>query len=60
MKSRWWQVAGINPTVTARALWLQTHPLPTADVGDDGAALDTGVGPDESEANGDRSINTGL
>jgi hypothetical protein len=25
----WWKKTGIDPTVTARALWLQTHPLPT-------------------------------
>jgi hypothetical protein len=25
----WWEKARIDPTVTARALWLQTHPLPT-------------------------------
>jgi ERF superfamily len=24
----WWQEAGIDPTVTARILWLDTHPLP--------------------------------
>ncbi len=24
----WWRKADIDPTVTARALWLQTHPLP--------------------------------
>jgi ERF superfamily len=24
----WWNRAGIDPTVTARALWLKTHPLP--------------------------------
>jgi ERF superfamily len=24
----WWGKAGIDPTVNARALWLQTHPLP--------------------------------
>jgi hypothetical protein len=24
----WWTKAGINPTVAARALWLETHPLP--------------------------------
>jgi hypothetical protein len=23
----WWKKAGIDPTVQARALWLQTHPL---------------------------------
>jgi ERF superfamily len=25
----WWTKAGIDPTVTARSLWLETHPLPT-------------------------------
>ena len=25
----WWKKAGIVPTVAARALWLETHPLPT-------------------------------
>jgi hypothetical protein len=24
----WWTKAGINPTVAARTLWLETHPLP--------------------------------
>ena len=24
----WWNKVGIDPTVTARALWLRTHPLP--------------------------------
>ena len=26
----WWRKAGIDPTVAARALWLETHPLSTA------------------------------
>jgi hypothetical protein len=25
-----WKKAGLDPTVTARALWLETHPLPTS------------------------------
>jgi ERF superfamily len=25
----WWKKNGVNPTATARALWLETHPLPT-------------------------------
>ena len=25
----WWKKAGIAPTVAARVLWLETHPLPT-------------------------------
>src|SRR5262252_9466766 len=24
----WWEKTGIDPTTTARALWLETHPLP--------------------------------
>jgi len=24
----WWKNAGVDPTLTARALWLETHPLP--------------------------------
>jgi hypothetical protein len=27
-EAAWWKKTGIDPTVTARALWLQTHPLP--------------------------------
>jgi hypothetical protein len=26
----WWNKAGIDPSVSARALWLKTHPLPSA------------------------------
>jgi hypothetical protein len=29
-EAAWWKMAGIDPTVPARALWLQSHPLPTA------------------------------
>jgi hypothetical protein len=27
-EAAWWTKAGIDPTVTARALWLEMHPLP--------------------------------
>jgi len=27
-EAAWWTNSGIDPTITARALWLQTHPLP--------------------------------
>jgi hypothetical protein len=27
-ESAWWNTIGIDPTVAARALWLNTHPLP--------------------------------
>ena len=35
----WWKKAGIVPTVAARSLWLETHPLPTTpnETGIDGA-----------------------
>ncbi len=26
----WWKTAGLDPTIAARALWLDTHPLATA------------------------------
>ena len=29
-EAAWWSKAGIDPTIPARALWLKTHPLPTA------------------------------
>jgi hypothetical protein len=28
-ESQWWKNAGVDPTVTACSLWLETHPLPT-------------------------------
>jgi ERF superfamily len=28
-EATWWQRAGIDPTAAARALWIETHPLPT-------------------------------
>jgi hypothetical protein len=29
-EAAWWNKAGIDPTETARTLWLTTHPLPSA------------------------------
>jgi len=28
-EAAWWRKVGVDPTIVARALWLQTHPLPT-------------------------------
>ena len=39
----WWNKAGIDPTVAARALWLETHPL---------LAISDKKGVDESLASG--------
>ena len=27
-EAAWWKNAGVDPTITARGLWLETHPLP--------------------------------
>jgi len=27
-EAAWWKKVGIDPTVSARALWLESHPLP--------------------------------
>ena len=27
-EAAWWKKVGVDPTTTARALWLETHPLP--------------------------------
>jgi hypothetical protein len=33
-EAAWWRRAGIDPTIVARALWLQTHPVPKAQQSD--------------------------
>ena len=45
-EAAWWRVAGVDPTVTARVLWLATHPLPTVqdDTAIKGATFDAAVG----------------
>jgi hypothetical protein len=46
-EAAWWQKAGVDPIAAARALWLETHPLPIgpdnlpAGVGDSAAAVTT-------------------
>ena len=51
-EAAWWKKSGIDPTVRARALWLETHPLPTglpeADL--EGATSVSTVGADHSNA----------
>ena len=57
-EAAWWKNAGIDPTVTARALWLETHPLPrTPDkMGIDAATTLAAVGADRRNAKRDRPI----
>jgi hypothetical protein len=47
-EAAWWEKVGVDPTVPARALWLESHPLPTAS------------GDDQSRAERDRRIRRGL
>ena len=57
-EAAWWKNAGVDPTITARALWLETHPLPTiAATGDiDRPSSQTSVGTDQRNSKGDRPI----
>jgi hypothetical protein len=44
-EAAWWRKAGVDPIDTARALWLETHPLPSQD----------NVPADVAEAGGNRT-----
>jgi len=45
-EAAWWKKAGIDPSLSARALWLETHPLPTTSnkMGIDGSISLAAVG----------------
>jgi hypothetical protein len=60
-ESAWWDKAGIDPTVIARALWLETHPLPTNvdKIEPEGTYSVFPVGSDPISAKHDRPIHTG-
>ena len=60
-EAAWWKNAGVDPTITARALWLETHPLPTIpDTGDiDRPSSQANVGTDQRNSKGDRPISKG-
>ncbi len=46
-EAAWWKKAGIDPTVPARILWLESHPLPRASGGNSGTpSRRNGPGPD--------------
>ena len=57
-EARWWKKTGIDPTVPARALWLETHPLPTASdkTGFGGATSLAAVGTGEKNGRRDRLV----
>jgi ERF superfamily len=58
-EAAWWKKTDIDPTVAARALWLQTHPLPTASdkTGLEGANSLAAVGTGQRNAKRNRAIN---
>jgi hypothetical protein len=46
-EAAWWKRSGIDPTDSARVLWLQSHPLPTAGGNDESTATpDQRIRPD--------------
>jgi len=48
-EATWWKKVGVDPTATARALWLETHPLPTiAGAGNVDRPSQANVGIDET------------
>jgi len=57
-ETAWWKTAGINTSETARALWLETHPLPAMAAEARNVAPFTAVGKDEKPANKIRSLKT--
>jgi hypothetical protein len=58
-EAAWWQKAGIDPVVTARAFWLKTHPLPATSkkIGIDGATSASAVSSEQCKGKRDLPIN---
>ncbi len=59
-EAAWWQKARVDPTASARALWLQTHPLPVrpGTVNIEGAGAVAAVSLDLSTADANRPTAT--
>ena len=57
-EAAWWENTGIDPTITARSLWLETHPLPTTldEMGSESATPLPAVGTDQRNANSNRPM----
>ena len=60
-EAAWWKNAGVDPTIIARTLWLETHPLPAIpDAMDlDRPPSQAGVGTDQRNSKGDRPVSKG-
>jgi hypothetical protein len=57
-EAAWWKNAGVDPTITARALWLETHPVPRGPnkVGNEGTSSSAVVYTDGKNAERDRPV----
>lgn len=57
-EATWWRKAGIDPTIAARALWLETHPLPAAadNIAYEGAASPALISPNQAGAARDPAV----
>jgi hypothetical protein len=60
-EAAWWAKAQVNPTVSARSLWLRSHPLPTAATATElaGPFADTATAADPRSAEHDQSMGQG-
>ncbi len=60
-EAAWWKNAGVDPTITARALWLETHPLPAIpdSVNLDGPLSEASVGTDQRNSKADLPVSKG-
>ena len=60
-EAAWWKNAGVDPTITARTLWLETRPLPaipdTMDI--DRPPSQAGVGTDQRNSKGGQPVTKG-
>jgi hypothetical protein len=54
-EAQWWKNAGVEPTVTARTPWLETHPLPTTMSSESATSL-AAVGIDQRNAKRGRPV----
>jgi hypothetical protein len=59
-EAAWWNKANIDPTVTARALWLDSHPLPANPdkIEPEGAPSVSALGSDQSSGKHNRPVHT--
>ena len=57
-EAAWWKNAGVDPTITARVLWLGTHPLPRTGnkMGSESASQSIPVGTDGKNSKCDGSL----